>query len=487
MDADLPLRFLFPLGRQAPEACAPANNEHGAPQIRLISLDVSVPFRDFHESSLADAAADASAAFSGSHEYSAMGLHPWPCGIVLAHFIGRNPHLFARASVLELGCGTALPSLMCAHAGASVVIAADAHAHVIANTRRLFARHGHSPSDLDPAAPAATPTAAAAAVPQCSVFVERLPYTALLRRTPVALAAFSLLAGSSNSSSSGDRGEQTPRWVLGADLVYSPDTAADAIAAVAAVGWPALMTAEDRGADAIFALVQACAAWRLTPLLLWPRPRTRAGTGTGTGTDTATEAYTGARAISRRPKCFAADATPAEAAAAARLQRRWGVDLRCPPARRGSDGCWCHAEAGPDADSFVGADAGASADACADVSAGVDAALAGVDCDLWGWRSALAVLSSGSSSSGKGGGSGRGSALSSDLSDSSSNAISDHDADSSRDRTDSDVDSDSDTCADSGSDSDKSSGIDSDNGTDSESGGGPYGSSLVQLLLLVPA
>jgi len=36
------------------------------------------------------------------HEYSAMGLHPWPCGVVLAEFLARNPRVFLGATVIEV-------------------------------------------------------------------------------------------------------------------------------------------------------------------------------------------------------------------------------------------------------------------------------------------------------------------------------------------------------------------------------------------------
>ena len=50
------------------------------------------------------------------------GLYTWACAPVLAQFIWYHRNIFSGSRVLELGCGTALPGIIAARAGANVVL-----------------------------------------------------------------------------------------------------------------------------------------------------------------------------------------------------------------------------------------------------------------------------------------------------------------------------------------------------------------------------
>lgn len=50
------------------------------------------------------------------------GLYVWPCSIVLAEYIWQHRLRFAGVRVVELGAGTALPGMVAAKVGASVVL-----------------------------------------------------------------------------------------------------------------------------------------------------------------------------------------------------------------------------------------------------------------------------------------------------------------------------------------------------------------------------
>ena len=60
------------------------------------------------------------------------GSHPWTSSLVLSRYIWHYRSLFKRSKVLELGCGTALPGLLCAILGAEKVVLTDA-GNVISN------------------------------------------------------------------------------------------------------------------------------------------------------------------------------------------------------------------------------------------------------------------------------------------------------------------------------------------------------------------
>uniref|UniRef100_A0A1I7UHT0 protein-histidine N-methyltransferase n=1 Tax=Caenorhabditis tropicalis TaxID=1561998 RepID=A0A1I7UHT0_9PELO len=64
------------------------------------------------------------------HKYEG-GFKIWECTIDLCDFIEENQSLFAGKSVLELGCGAALPSILTAIHGAQEVFAQDFNASVI--------------------------------------------------------------------------------------------------------------------------------------------------------------------------------------------------------------------------------------------------------------------------------------------------------------------------------------------------------------------
>lgn len=50
------------------------------------------------------------------------GLYVWPCSVVLAEYIWQNRQRFVGSRVIELGAGTALPGVVAAKVGASVVL-----------------------------------------------------------------------------------------------------------------------------------------------------------------------------------------------------------------------------------------------------------------------------------------------------------------------------------------------------------------------------
>ncbi|XP_039248667.2 histone-arginine methyltransferase METTL23-like [Styela clava] len=61
---------------------------------------------------------------------AAYGMYTWPCAVVLAQYIWhKRKHLLINKHVLELGAGTALPSVVAAKAGnvASLTLADDTH------------------------------------------------------------------------------------------------------------------------------------------------------------------------------------------------------------------------------------------------------------------------------------------------------------------------------------------------------------------------
>lgn len=49
----------------------------------------------------------------------------WDASVVLSEYLIQNPHLVKGKTVVELGAGTAIPSIVAAHIGASKVIATD--------------------------------------------------------------------------------------------------------------------------------------------------------------------------------------------------------------------------------------------------------------------------------------------------------------------------------------------------------------------------
>lgn len=67
----------------------------------------------------------------------------WPASIALATYLSEHPELVKNQSVLELGCGLGLPSLVAAHQGANV-LATDYHPDVeeyfLRNTRHSSVR-----------------------------------------------------------------------------------------------------------------------------------------------------------------------------------------------------------------------------------------------------------------------------------------------------------------------------------------------------------
>ncbi|CAA91342.1 protein-histidine N-methyltransferase [Caenorhabditis elegans] len=64
------------------------------------------------------------------HKYEG-GFKIWECTVDLCDYIEENQTLFAGKSVLELGCGAALPSILTAVHGAKEVFAQDFNASVI--------------------------------------------------------------------------------------------------------------------------------------------------------------------------------------------------------------------------------------------------------------------------------------------------------------------------------------------------------------------
>ena len=68
-----------------------------------------------------------------SKAYSeSFGSYAWPSSLVLAHFICNHPEIVANKTVLELGAGVALPSLVAASVGAKKVYISDVSAVVAA-------------------------------------------------------------------------------------------------------------------------------------------------------------------------------------------------------------------------------------------------------------------------------------------------------------------------------------------------------------------
>jgi len=57
--------------------------------------------------------------------FSGYGLHLWPSGILLSEYLWHNPNLILNQTILELGAGVALPSLLCSNLGAKSVIITD--------------------------------------------------------------------------------------------------------------------------------------------------------------------------------------------------------------------------------------------------------------------------------------------------------------------------------------------------------------------------
>ncbi|KAF0311326.1 Methyltransferase-like protein 23 [Amphibalanus amphitrite] len=67
------------------------------------------------------------------------GLYTWPCAPVLAQYVFHERRRFAGAHVLELGAGTALPSIVAAKLGARVTVTDCAAApQLLANCRRAL-------------------------------------------------------------------------------------------------------------------------------------------------------------------------------------------------------------------------------------------------------------------------------------------------------------------------------------------------------------
>ena len=71
------------------------------------------------------------------------GLYTWPCAPVLAQYVFHERRRFAGAHVLELGAGTALPSIVAAKLGARVTVTDCAGApQLLANCRRALELNG---------------------------------------------------------------------------------------------------------------------------------------------------------------------------------------------------------------------------------------------------------------------------------------------------------------------------------------------------------
>jgi len=69
----------------------------------------------------------------------AFGLYVWPCSIALAEYVWHHRAEFRGLAVLELGAGTAIPSVVAGKLGCRSVTITDAeHNHeVLANCREL--------------------------------------------------------------------------------------------------------------------------------------------------------------------------------------------------------------------------------------------------------------------------------------------------------------------------------------------------------------
>ncbi|XP_062144205.1 uncharacterized protein LOC133851687 isoform X1 [Alnus glutinosa] len=66
------------------------------------------------------------------------GLFVWPCSVILAEYVWQQRLRFSGASVVELGAGTSLPSLVAAKVGADVTITDHSdRVEVMDNMRRV--------------------------------------------------------------------------------------------------------------------------------------------------------------------------------------------------------------------------------------------------------------------------------------------------------------------------------------------------------------
>ncbi|KAK9816480.1 hypothetical protein WJX72_000803 [[Myrmecia] bisecta] len=71
------------------------------------------------------------------------GCHDWTGGFFLSQFVLSNPDLVAGKTCLELGCGAGLASICLSRAGAQHVIASDGDADALVNCRHNFAVNGY--------------------------------------------------------------------------------------------------------------------------------------------------------------------------------------------------------------------------------------------------------------------------------------------------------------------------------------------------------
>lgn len=63
----------------------------------------------------------------------------WPASVALCRFLQQHPAMVLDKRVLELGCGAALPSLLCARIGAAFTLSTDRNEHVV--QRVIDAQH----------------------------------------------------------------------------------------------------------------------------------------------------------------------------------------------------------------------------------------------------------------------------------------------------------------------------------------------------------
>lgn len=79
------------------------------------------------------------------------GCYLWPSSLVLACYLVDNPHIVANNTILELGCGVALPGLICCTLGAAQVHLSDSamFPQVLANIQDIIALNA-SPATLVP-------------------------------------------------------------------------------------------------------------------------------------------------------------------------------------------------------------------------------------------------------------------------------------------------------------------------------------------------
>lgn len=71
-----------------------------------------------------------------------VGLRTWEAGLHLALYLHENPNMIRGKSVLELGAGTGLVSVLCAGPlGAKVVLATDGRSHVVESMEKNFHRN----------------------------------------------------------------------------------------------------------------------------------------------------------------------------------------------------------------------------------------------------------------------------------------------------------------------------------------------------------